>query len=73
MGDSLATELAILVAMTAMGEGPRLAYLSIIARVRRLEIFVDEVVGDASEDVILANSAGSDTVVFVNFAAGARG
>lgn len=69
MSESLANELALLVAMTPMSGPLRTQYLGIIARVRRLEIFVDEVVADAQEDEMLrANAKGS--VVFVDFLRG---
>ena len=68
--DSIARHLTTLVCDTAMSPVRRLEFLAVVARVRRLELFVDEVVNNAREDAAMVVAA--ENVVHVDFARGAR-
>lgn len=58
-------DLALLAASTPMTDEKRAEFYAIAARVRRLELFVDEIVANAQEDAVLIEQASN--VVRVEF------
>lgn len=58
-------DLACLAATTPMSDARRMEFYALAARVRRLELFADEVVSNAQEDAMLMEQ--SPNVVHVEF------